>query len=173
MEQQIKRWKNKYNEINNTYKNTDLSLHESCLENNITTSTYYNICDKLNTNSISKLKPKKNIQYGGSDNNYYLNKYNNVNEIYVNNLLTLNESCKKNNMTIITYYNICKRLNKPSIAKTSSKSHNKKYLNNNIKQTGGTYILKKDTEDYDDIDISKYSKELDNIVRTVKENRNI
>ena len=172
MDQQIKRWKNKYNEINNTYKNTDLSLQESCLENNITTATYYNICDKINKESISKINPKKYIQSGGSNNNFYLNKYNNVNEIYVNNLLTLNESCKKNNMTTNTYYNICKRLNKPSIANTSSKSHIKNHLVSDIKQDGGTYMLKKDTED-NGIDISKYSNELDNIVRTVKKNRNI
>jgi hypothetical protein len=85
----------------------------------------------------------------------------------VNKLLTLNESCKKNNITSNTYNNICKRLNKPSIANTSTKSDNKNHLISDIKQEGVTNMLKKYTED-SCIDISKYSNELEKIVITVK-----
>lgn len=162
MDQQISRWNNKYNNVNELYNNEKITLYNACRKNNITTTTYYNICKKLNKPSVGIINCKNNIQNGGSNkDNMYNNIYNNVNELYTTKLLRINECCRKNNITTNTYYNICKRLNKPSIAKTSSKSHNNK-------QIGGNII----TTDYD-VDLGKYSRELDNIVNNIKQNRNI
>lgn len=43
-------------------------------------------------------------------------KYEEIKKCYNEDLLTLEESCKKNNVTLKTYYNICKRIGEKSIA---------------------------------------------------------
>lgn len=55
-------------------------------------------------------------------------KYENVIKNYNENLMSLEESCKASNITIRTYYNICKRLGKQSVATINQN------INQNINQ---------------------------------------
>lgn len=60
-------------------------------------------------------------------------KYEDIKNEYSVNLLSLEEACKKNNVSMRTYYNLCKRINKQSIAHDPQKPQTGGKINNNEK----------------------------------------
>lgn len=84
-------------------------------------------------------------------------RYNNIYEDYHNNLLTLTEAARKQGMAIQTYYDMCKRLNKNSVANGRPNKLKDGSIGGNSKSNVMVKSKTKKTNKYTDEDYQDYT----------------